>query len=215
MFTQCLSLAEHDSQLSEADRKALAQTYADRAVATLRQAVKNGYKKVAHMKKDTDLDPLRSHAEFQKLLKELENATPANHAGPSPLPTQPRRQQSRRRGLGRRLCGDFSHTTLGSGAATRPRRAGWRRGPQPASLSQLRPDRSVTARTRHRLAGRGVQGRLKELLHTPQDEVQLVSLSAQTARTITPTVGRQQSATRLGRAIHQLEQLGLLVADWT
>jgi hypothetical protein len=60
-----------------------------------------------------------------------------------------------------------------------------------------------------------VQGRLKELLHTPQDEVQLVSLSAQATRTITLTVGRQQPSACLGRAIHELKQLGLLIADCT
>jgi hypothetical protein len=38
----------------------------------LRPAVQNGYKDVAHMKQDTDLDPLRSHPEFQKLPNELE-----------------------------------------------------------------------------------------------------------------------------------------------
>jgi hypothetical protein len=61
----CVPLAEHDN-------KKLTQSYADRAVSTLRQAMQNGYKNVAHMRKDNDLDPLRTHQEFQKLLKELE-----------------------------------------------------------------------------------------------------------------------------------------------
>jgi hypothetical protein len=64
IFARCVPLAERD--------KERAQNYADRAMAALRQAVQNGYKDCAHMKKDTDLDPLRSHPEFQKLLKELE-----------------------------------------------------------------------------------------------------------------------------------------------
>jgi hypothetical protein len=38
----------------------------------LQKAVKAGYKEVAHMKKDTDLDPLRARADFKKLLAELE-----------------------------------------------------------------------------------------------------------------------------------------------
>jgi serine/threonine-protein kinase len=71
-FARCVPLAERDTKLSEAERKELAQTYTDRAIATLRQAIQNGYKDVANMKKDTDLDPLRSHPEFKKLLKELE-----------------------------------------------------------------------------------------------------------------------------------------------
>jgi hypothetical protein len=34
--------------------------------------VSKGYKDVAHMKKDTDLDPLRQREDFQKLIAELE-----------------------------------------------------------------------------------------------------------------------------------------------
>ncbi len=60
------------AQLSEPQRKHLAQTYADRALATLRQAVQNGYKDLANLKKDKDLDSLRSREDFKKLLAELE-----------------------------------------------------------------------------------------------------------------------------------------------
>jgi hypothetical protein len=42
-------------------------------LAALRQAVQNGYKDAAHMKKVADLEPLRAHPEFQRLLKELED----------------------------------------------------------------------------------------------------------------------------------------------
>jgi tetratricopeptide (TPR) repeat protein len=52
-----------------ADRK---QEYADRAMELLRKAVKAGYKNASHMKKDTDLDPLRDRADFKTLLGELE-----------------------------------------------------------------------------------------------------------------------------------------------
>jgi serine/threonine protein kinase len=52
-----------------ADKK---QDYADRAMDLLQNAVKAGYKDAAHMKKDTDLDPLRNRDDFQKLLAELE-----------------------------------------------------------------------------------------------------------------------------------------------
>jgi tetratricopeptide (TPR) repeat protein len=45
---------------------------ADRATAFLTQAVAAGYKDVAHMKQDKDLDPLRDRADFQKLLADLE-----------------------------------------------------------------------------------------------------------------------------------------------
>ena len=48
------------------------QGYADRAMELLRQAVKDGFKDVARMKKDTDLDPLRGREDFTNLLAELE-----------------------------------------------------------------------------------------------------------------------------------------------
>ncbi len=52
-----------------ADKK---MEYGDRAMALLHQAVQAGYKDAAHMKKDTDLDPLRGREDFKKLLAELE-----------------------------------------------------------------------------------------------------------------------------------------------
>ena len=41
-------------------------------MAWLRQAVKAGYKDVAFIKKDTDLDALRDRADFQELLGQLQ-----------------------------------------------------------------------------------------------------------------------------------------------
>jgi hypothetical protein len=38
----------------------------------LREAVSKGYRDVPHMKKDTDLDPLREREAFQKLIAELD-----------------------------------------------------------------------------------------------------------------------------------------------
>jgi hypothetical protein len=38
----------------------------------LRDAVGKGFTDVAHMKKDTDLDPLRQRQDFQKLIAEVE-----------------------------------------------------------------------------------------------------------------------------------------------
>jgi serine/threonine-protein kinase len=49
-----------------------AERHATRAVGLLREAVAKGYKDAAHMKKDTDLDPLRKREDFEKLLAELE-----------------------------------------------------------------------------------------------------------------------------------------------
>jgi hypothetical protein len=46
--------------------------YAARAVELLRQAVARGYKNLAHMKKDRDLDILRDREDFKKLAADLE-----------------------------------------------------------------------------------------------------------------------------------------------
>jgi hypothetical protein len=66
------TLAAKDARLAEARRKVLASSYADRALALLRQAVAHGYDDAAHMKQDTDLEPLRGRDDFKKLLGDLE-----------------------------------------------------------------------------------------------------------------------------------------------
>jgi serine/threonine protein kinase/tetratricopeptide (TPR) repeat protein len=50
--------------------------YADAAVELLAKAIKAGYKDIAHMKADTDLDPLRGREDFKKLLADLEAKFP-------------------------------------------------------------------------------------------------------------------------------------------
>jgi hypothetical protein len=64
-------VAKHN-KLDDKQRQAAAQFYGDAAMKQLRDAVSKGYKDVAHMKKDTDLDPLRQREDFQKLLAEVE-----------------------------------------------------------------------------------------------------------------------------------------------
>jgi serine/threonine-protein kinase len=68
--------AAQDKRLLEAERTRLADAHAARAVVLLRQAQKAGYFKTAasidYMKKDSDLDPLRSNADYRKLLAEME-----------------------------------------------------------------------------------------------------------------------------------------------
>jgi hypothetical protein len=71
-LARCVPLAEKDAKLPEAKRKVLAQEYADRAMAALRQAVAKGYKDVEHTKKDSDFDPLRQRDDFKMLLATLE-----------------------------------------------------------------------------------------------------------------------------------------------
>jgi tetratricopeptide (TPR) repeat protein/tRNA A-37 threonylcarbamoyl transferase component Bud32 len=75
-LARCVPLAAKDDKLPEARRQELARDYADRAMTALRQAVARGFKDVAHLKKDRDLDPLRQRDDFQKLLADLEKAKP-------------------------------------------------------------------------------------------------------------------------------------------
>jgi serine/threonine protein kinase/tetratricopeptide (TPR) repeat protein len=70
---RCVKLAEQDGQLAEAKRSEYSQNYADRAMAVLRQAVARGYTDAAHMKEDSDLEPLRAREDFKKLLADLES----------------------------------------------------------------------------------------------------------------------------------------------
>src|SRR5262249_16945787 len=68
----CVPIAARHDKLDATQRKEAAQFYGDAAMKLLRDAVRKGYKDVAHMKKDTDLDPLRQRDDFQKLVVELE-----------------------------------------------------------------------------------------------------------------------------------------------
>ena len=52
------------------------QEYADRAMELLQQAVKAGYTDAAHIKQDTDLDPLREREDLKELLKSLQATMP-------------------------------------------------------------------------------------------------------------------------------------------
>ena len=64
-------VAKHD-KLEDTQRRQAAQFYGDAAMKLLREAVSKGYKDVPHMKKDTDLDPLRPREDFLELVAGLE-----------------------------------------------------------------------------------------------------------------------------------------------
>jgi hypothetical protein len=68
----CIPIATKHQKLDDKQRKESAQFYTDAALKLLRAAVSKGYKDVAHMKKDTDVDRLRQRDGFQKLVAELE-----------------------------------------------------------------------------------------------------------------------------------------------
>jgi tetratricopeptide (TPR) repeat protein len=71
-FSRASAAAEHDTNLSPADRLRLKARYADRAMELLRQAVAKGYRRPRMMKEDRDFNPLRARQDFQELLADLE-----------------------------------------------------------------------------------------------------------------------------------------------
>src|SRR5262249_50475451 len=70
-LAQCMTLADKDDKLSAEKRKELAQSYGDRAIELLRDAIGKGFKDSEQMNKDRDLDSLRSRDDFKKLVSEL------------------------------------------------------------------------------------------------------------------------------------------------
>ena len=70
-LSQCIPIVAKHDKLDDQERKEAAQFYGDAAMKLLRDAVSKGFKDVAHMKKDTDLDPLRQREDFQKLISEM------------------------------------------------------------------------------------------------------------------------------------------------
>jgi hypothetical protein len=59
-------------ELSEDERVALAQIYADRAMEHLREAVRRGFNNGAVIKSREALQPLLDRSDFQELVRELE-----------------------------------------------------------------------------------------------------------------------------------------------
>ena len=77
LLAGCVRLAARDDRLPESKRLELATVYGDRAVAALHHAVDTGFKDVARMKMDSNLEPLRASADFQKLVAGLEQSRKA------------------------------------------------------------------------------------------------------------------------------------------
>ena len=72
IFCLAADAAASDSQLSAPDRVRLKAKYADRAMEFLRRLVLTDFRNVDSLKTDKDLTVLRSRADFQKLVQELE-----------------------------------------------------------------------------------------------------------------------------------------------
>jgi tetratricopeptide (TPR) repeat protein len=76
LIARCVPLAQQDESLPEAKRHEVARAYGDQALAFLQEALQKGYNDIAHLKKDPNLDPLRSRADFQQLLAGLQGKVP-------------------------------------------------------------------------------------------------------------------------------------------
>jgi tetratricopeptide (TPR) repeat protein len=74
--SRCILLAERDDRLPEAQRRERATAYANRAMQVLQQAIKRGFRDMAHMKQDTDLEPLRGRDDFGQLFMKVEPKPP-------------------------------------------------------------------------------------------------------------------------------------------
>jgi tetratricopeptide (TPR) repeat protein len=71
-LSRCVPIVARHDKLDDKHRKEASQLYGDAAMKLLREAASKGWKDVAHMKKDTDLDPLRERQDFKKLVAELQ-----------------------------------------------------------------------------------------------------------------------------------------------
>jgi hypothetical protein len=68
----CVPIVANHDKLDDKRREEAAQFYSDAAMKLLREAVGKGYRDLANIKKDTDLDPLRRRDDFRKLVAQLE-----------------------------------------------------------------------------------------------------------------------------------------------
>jgi len=73
VFSLSFAAALKDSKVAQDEREGLAEPYAIRSIGLLKLAVQRGYKDVDHMKKDSDLDPLRGRKDFKEFIADLES----------------------------------------------------------------------------------------------------------------------------------------------
>ena len=71
-LAKCATMAGQDDRLPEARRAELDRTYTEQAMATLRLAVKLGYRDTATLKRQVSFAPMLSRPDFQNLLAEME-----------------------------------------------------------------------------------------------------------------------------------------------
>src|SRR5262249_2643707 len=74
-LVRCGFVAAKDDKLPGSERLTLSTSYADQAVALLRQAVEKGYRNADELEKTPVFRPLLRHDDFQRLLAELRTKT--------------------------------------------------------------------------------------------------------------------------------------------
>jgi hypothetical protein len=72
VLARCASLVERDGSLHSEKAAELAKAYGDGAMDLLRQAVAEGFKDAAYLRKCTDFSALRSRADYIKMVAQLE-----------------------------------------------------------------------------------------------------------------------------------------------
>jgi serine/threonine protein kinase len=72
LLAACATLSASDEGIEASKRKALTESYADRAVATFRLAIDKGFRDTAQARSEAGLNAIRSRSDFQKLLAELD-----------------------------------------------------------------------------------------------------------------------------------------------
>jgi hypothetical protein len=73
-IARCVPLARGDAALTPEKRESIARQYEDQAMGLLRQAVRDGFKDAAQVRKDqdTNLKPLARREDFRRLLADME-----------------------------------------------------------------------------------------------------------------------------------------------
>ena len=80
----CIRAVTAGVQIKTPGADAAKLAHADRAMQWLQKVVQAGYKDAAHIKKDTDLDPLRDREDYKKLVADLEAKVPPKREGVPP-----------------------------------------------------------------------------------------------------------------------------------
>ena len=68
LLARCVPLANNDSALNPDQRQETAESYAQQAVALLRQAIANGYEDTAKLKAAEEFSAIRARTDFQSLV---------------------------------------------------------------------------------------------------------------------------------------------------